>query len=50
MVTETEDPSFKKNYKPPVLIRYGTMEELTKTLGIRGNFDNALKLTRTTLR
>jgi hypothetical protein len=48
--TETGVPPTKRSYEPPKLTRYGTVKEITKTVGISGNYDNALHITRTTLR
>jgi hypothetical protein len=39
----------KKPYAPPVLTKFGTVAEITKTVGIRGGFDNGLHVTRTSL-
>lgn len=40
----------EKVYEPPKLTRYGTVAEITQTVGIYGNYDNVLNITRTTLR
>lgn len=50
MQTVTREVATKKEYEPPVLTRYGTVEEITRLLGVHGNYDNRLHITKTTLR
>jgi hypothetical protein len=39
-MSEAEKPSPKKPYEPPELKMYGTVRDLTKKVGLRGQSDN----------
>lgn len=43
-------PRPKKPYSTPHLVVYGSLEQITKTVGSLGPFDNASKLNKTHFR
>jgi|HubBroStandDraft_5_1064220.scaffolds.fasta_scaffold3037465_1 hypothetical protein len=50
-MSKTKEPAGKKKYEPPEQTVYGTITELTKTVGLAGSQDNPLHtpLTKTSL-
>jgi hypothetical protein len=41
-MSEAEQPSQKKPYEPPELKVYGTVRDVTKAVGLRGQPDNGM--------